>query len=177
MDEVWVPSEHNLHSFAKAGVAVSKLYKVPETFDADLFDPTVAPLPIDGLDGFVFLSMFSWIRRKAWDLLLRAWFDEFGAQDDVTLVLKTDTQHAPGTDCQRDVELFIRGQLNRNPKKGPRVVVLDQPLDSIDVPRLYRAADAFVLASRGEGWDVRSWKPWRWDCRRSARGGAATSSS
>jgi tetratricopeptide (TPR) repeat protein len=30
--------------------------------------------------------------------------------------------------------------------------VLDRPLDSTDVPRLYRAADAFVLPSHGEGW-------------------------
>ena len=78
MDEVWVPSEHNLRTFANAGVAVSKLHKVPETFDAELFDPGVAPLPVKGVEGFVFLSMFSWIGRKAWDLLLRAWFEEFG---------------------------------------------------------------------------------------------------
>ena len=152
MDEVWVPSEHNLHAFANAGVAVSKLHKVPETFDAELFHLGVTPLAVEGLDGFVFLSMYSWIRRKGWDVLLRAWFAEFGAHDDVTLALKTDTQHAPGTDCRQEVQSFVRSELKRNPKKGPRVVVLDQPLESADVPRLYRAADAFVLASRGEGW-------------------------
>ncbi|MEY2460566.1 MAG: hypothetical protein QOG30_2396, partial [Acidimicrobiaceae bacterium] len=152
MDEVWVPSEHNLRSFAKAGVTVSKLHKVPETFDTELFDPDVAPMAIEGLDGFVFLSMFSWIPRKGWDVLLRAWFEEFGAQDDVTLVLKTDTDHAQGTDTRHEVDAFVRGQLQRNPKKGPRIVVLDKPIDSTDLPRLYRASDAFVLATRGEGW-------------------------
>ena len=44
-------------------------------------------MAIEGLDGFVFLSMFSWMTRKAWDVLLRAWCEEFGGQDDVTLVL------------------------------------------------------------------------------------------
>jgi glycosyltransferase involved in cell wall biosynthesis/tetratricopeptide (TPR) repeat protein len=152
MDEVWVPSEHNLRVFANAGVEASKLYKVPETFDTDLFSPDVVPLPVEGLEGLVFLSVFSWIDRKAWDVLLRAWFAEFGAQDDVTLLLKTDTDHARGTDCRHEVESFVRSHLKRDPKKGPRVVVLDRPLESTDVPRLYRAADAFVLASRGEGW-------------------------
>jgi tetratricopeptide (TPR) repeat protein len=153
MDEVWVPSEHNLRTFANAGVAVSKLHKVPETFDAELFDPGVAPLSVEGLDGFVFLSMFSWIPRKAWDVLLRAWFEEFGARDDVTLLLKTDAALSPpGTDCRREVDSFVRDELHRNPRKGPRVVVLDRPLEMTEVPRLYRRADAFVLASHGEGW-------------------------
>ena len=39
---------------------------------------------VDGTDGFVFLSIFSWIGRKAWDVLLRAWYDEFDKHDDVT---------------------------------------------------------------------------------------------
>ena len=131
----------------------SKLHKVPETFDAELFDPGVAPLAVEGLDGFVFLSMFSWIDRKAWDVLLRAWFEEFGAHDDVTLLLKTDTAISPpGTDCRREIDAFVRNQLNRDPRKGPRIVVHDRQLEMTDVPRLYRAADAFVLASHGEGW-------------------------
>jgi glycosyltransferase involved in cell wall biosynthesis/tetratricopeptide (TPR) repeat protein len=153
MDEVWVPSEHNLRTFADAGVAASKLHKVPETFDTALFDPSVAPLEVEGLRGFVFLSVFAWIGRKAWDILLRSWFDEFDRRDDVTLLLKADPDLAPpGTDCRREVDAFIRDQLKRDPKQGPQVVVLEEQLEISDVPRLYRAADAFVLASRGEGW-------------------------
>ena len=154
MDEIWVPSDHNLRTFADAGVDPSKLHKVPETFDTNLFDPAAAqPLAVEGLRGCVFLSMFSWIDRKAWDILLRAWFEEFDADDDVTLLLKTDAALAPpGTDCRREVDSFVRTQLGRKPGKGPRIVVVDQPLEATDVPRLYRAADAFVLASHGEGW-------------------------
>jgi len=153
MDEVWVPSEHNLHTFANAGVAPAKLHFVGETFDSELFDPTVEPLAVEGLDGFVFLSVFSWIGRKAWDILLRAWYEEFGAQDDVTLMLKADTNiAAPGTNCRQEIDNFVRGQLKRDPARGPRVVVMDRQLDAAEMPRLYRTADAFVLASRGEGW-------------------------
>ena len=153
MDEIWVPSDHNLHTFARAGVDPAKLHKVPETFDTEIFDPHVEPLAVEGLSGFVFLSMFSWIDRKAWDILIRAWFAEFAARDDVTLLLKTDAALAPpGTDCRREVERFVREQLGTDLERGPRIVVLDRQLEATDVPRLYRAADAFVLASHGEGW-------------------------
>jgi glycosyltransferase involved in cell wall biosynthesis/tetratricopeptide (TPR) repeat protein len=153
MDEIWVPSDHNLTAFANAGVAASKLHKVPETFDRELFHPDVTPLEIGTASGgFVFLSMFSWGVRKGWDILLRAWFEEFDKQDDVTLLFKTDTINAFGVDCRHEVDSFIRDHLGRDPRKGPRVVVLDRHLDAADVPRLYRAADAFVLASHGEGW-------------------------
>jgi GT2 family glycosyltransferase len=87
MDEVWVPSDHNLRTFARAGVEVSKLHKIPETFDSALFQPDVEPLPVEDTKGFVFLSMFSWLPRKGWDVLLRAWCAEFDRHDDVTLVL------------------------------------------------------------------------------------------
>lgn len=156
MDEIWVPSEHNLRSFVKAGVDASKLYKVPETFDADLFNPRVRPLVVEGLEnfeGFVFLSVFSWIDRKAWDVLLRAWFEEFGWKDDVALLIKADTNiSAPGTDCRSVIDTFVRNTLKRDPKEGCPILVLDQPLESTDVPKLYGTADAFVLASHGEGW-------------------------
>ena len=146
---------------ARSAVPVSmpqKLHVIGETFDTELFDPSVAQTAFDqldgeALDGFVFLSMFSWLGRKAWDVLLRAWYEEFSAKDDVTLLLKTDPQLAPpGTDCRREVDEFVRSQLGRNPKKGPPVVVIDRLVETTEVPALYRTADAFVLASHGEGW-------------------------
>lgn len=36
----------------------------------------------------------------------------------------------------------------------PCVVVHSQELDEIEMPRLYAAADAFVLPTRGEGWGL-----------------------
>jgi glycosyltransferase involved in cell wall biosynthesis/Flp pilus assembly protein TadD len=152
MDEIWVPCAHNLHSFANAGVDPAKLHRVPETYDATVFRPGAAALDVDGLSGFVFLSVFSWGTRKAWDVLLRAWHEEFSARDDVTLLLKTDTDNAPGTDCRAEVDLFVRGHLKLDPDKGPRIVVLDRALGAAEMPSLYATASAFVLPSHGEGW-------------------------
>ncbi|MFN8022128.1 MAG: glycosyltransferase [Acidimicrobiales bacterium] len=160
MDEIWVPCEHNRYSFARAGVDPSKLFVVPETFDNEMFDPArVTPLALpeldelDGDEGFVFLSVFSWLGRKAWDVLFEAWFEEFGRRDDVTLVVKTDLSLAPaGTDCVQEIHQFVRSRLGRDPRKGARVVVIDRLMDTADMPALYRRANAFVLPSHGEGW-------------------------
>ena len=41
----------------------------------------------------VYLSVFKWETRKGWDLLLAAFFAEFGEQDDVILLLRTKPEH------------------------------------------------------------------------------------
>ena len=47
LDEVWVPSNHHVGIFAKAGVQKSKLVVMPESIDTDYFDPdTVQPLSL-----------------------------------------------------------------------------------------------------------------------------------
>lgn len=101
---------------------------------------------------FIFLSVLVWIPRKAWRILVRAWFEEFGRQDDVTLPVKTDTSLSPGAKPSEEIDAFVRSELNGDTKDGSGVVVLDRPMELTDVPRLYRAADAFVVASHGEGW-------------------------
>ncbi|HXM76201.1 MAG TPA: hypothetical protein VN971_05440, partial [Thermoanaerobaculia bacterium] len=88
MDEVWVPSDFNLESFARAGVRPSKLRKLPGGLDFAPYDPDVQALPLAGARGFVFLSALIPQRRKGWDVLLRAYYEEFGADDDVSLVVK-----------------------------------------------------------------------------------------
>ena len=46
-DEVWVPSNHHVAVFARAGVQASKLTVMPESLDTNHFDPaTVQPLSL-----------------------------------------------------------------------------------------------------------------------------------
>src|SRR5207249_1622538 len=78
MDYVWVPSEFNRESFAGAGVDPAKLRVIPGAIDAVKYEPECAPLQIDGVRGYNFLSVFDWTRRKGWDVLIRAFVEEFG---------------------------------------------------------------------------------------------------
>jgi glycosyltransferase involved in cell wall biosynthesis len=144
VDEVWVPCTFNLESFARAGVAPERLHRLPETLDFDLFRPSgrePEPRP------FTFLTSFDFTDRKGWDLLLDAWAKAFSPTDAVRLVLKCISLHGYSTD---EIRERIDGRLGG--RATAPIELNSTLLPMAELPGLYEAADAFVLASRGEGW-------------------------
>jgi len=155
MDEIWVPSDFNMETFRNAGVR-SKLVKIPGGVDTWHFRDCLPPLEIPGARGTVFLSIFEWIYRKGWDVLLKAWARAFTANDDVCLVLRACPMNgADHEDSAKEIESiikkFLRGQGLRRNDLAPIIVLGDQIAEN-DLPRLYAAASAYVAPSRGEGW-------------------------
>lgn len=68
-------------------IDAAKVKVVPQAVDTDLFRPMKVSRKGK---TFRFLSVFKWERRKGWDVLLRAFIEEFDAdKDDVELVIKT----------------------------------------------------------------------------------------
>ena len=116
-----------------------------------------APPPSSSTTGaatppFRFLAVFKWERRKGWDALLEAYYSEFGAEEEVELVLKTRAFHS-SDDFDGLISDFVqRRQLPTKPWRRAAVRVLDEDLTLGQLRDLYRAADCFVLPSRGEGW-------------------------
>ncbi|XBH69456.1 uncharacterized protein [Aegilops tauschii subsp. strangulata] len=171
MDAVWVPTDFHVSTFVKSGVDPSKVVKVVQAVDVTFFDPAkhvAFPLPIGfsvmapddstrNTDsskgkGFVFLSVFKWEQRKGWDVLLTAFLQEFSGADDVVLYLLTNAYHSD-TDFGGKVHRFVNNSSIEEPVLGwAEVRVVDEHVPQSDLPRLYKAADAFVLPSRGEGW-------------------------
>src|SRR3954452_11984353 len=141
-DEVWVPSAHAREAFERGGVPSERLRVVPGTLDFDVYAPGAEPVEIDGVpEGhLVFLSNFAFSERKAWRSLLHAWARAFAPTDPVCLLLKTS---AP----EGHVEAALAGI-------GPcaRLVAMSRMVVTSELAGLYAAADAYVLASRGEGW-------------------------
>jgi len=149
VDEIWVPSSFNLGTFANAGVPPSKLRVLHEPIDTERFDPARAnPLEHLPREAFIFLSVFTWQQRKGWDVLLQAYLEEFSGRESVVLVIRTDRfrrqYHRPSEEIGRLREQFGGGD--------PPPIFLIPPVTIRDMPRLYASADAFVLASHGEGW-------------------------
>lgn len=152
LDEIWVPTRFNRATFADSGVEPGKIHVVPLGCDPERFHPEAPPLPIPGRRGFAFLANFEWIPRKGYDILLRAYFEEFSDREDVCLILKTydNSAYDPnGTAIRREIMGIQRAVGRDDPAP---VILLTRVVEPERLPSLYTAADCYVLPSRGEGW-------------------------
>jgi len=155
MDECWVPTVFNYNTFRKSGVEKSKLRVMPFGVDVDLFSPKVEPLKLlETEDRFVFFSDFQWSIRKGWDVLLKAYYEEFSRDEDVCLVLKV-YEAIPGDPRSEAVILRDVKSIKRRFNKAlPKVLWFRHMLSDAMMPSLYKAADCFVSTTRGEGWGL-----------------------
>lgn len=148
-NEVWVPSEFNRETFARSGVVAEKIRVVPGAIDTGYWDPARhEPMNLHISSGFKFLAVFDWTERKGSDILFDAFLQEFSRNDEAWLILKTSAIAEKKSAHARLAEYaFERGY-----KDLSRIVVIDKKLSTDEMASLYRAADAFVLPTRGEGW-------------------------
>ncbi len=159
MDEVWVPTHFNKKTFSGSGIPEEKIKIVPFGIDTKLFDPSRAGnTNLPGKKSFNFLSVFEWTKRKGWDVLLEAYLKEFDYREDVSLTLIV--YRGTGTD-QNDAEnisikayRYMTEVLGMDPEKKPHINLVDSVFSYQDMPALYKAADVFVLPTRGEGWGM-----------------------
>lgn len=145
MDEIWVPSSFNKETFLDSGVKVP-ISVMPLGVDPAYFSTSIHGKKDDSC--FTFLSVFEWGERKAPDLLLRAFSDEFNSNEAVSLLCKVNNF---------DPSINVRDQISRLNlrKNGGRIVIAEnQILQRYELGVLYRSADCFVLPSRGEGWGM-----------------------
>lgn len=160
MDYVWVPTEFNKKTFADAGVDPDKLVVVPECLDADFYarEATQQNMPevvrsTKDSGGFTFLTIFDWTLHKGWDVLLQAFLEEFRDNDDVQLVLKVwSTNGYSDEQIQEQARVFVKNTLGQDITSDKRVRFLSDRLSPGGLFALYKAADCYVMPSRGEGW-------------------------
>src|SRR5450759_1329333 len=105
LDEVWVPSQFNKESFTSSGVN-RRIEVMPLGVDVDYFHPFIKSRKFN--NRFVFLSVFEWGERKAPDILLKAYNEEFSSSDDVLLLLKVINTD-PAMNIERQVEAMRLG--------------------------------------------------------------------
>ncbi|GED13653.1 glycosyltransferase [Aneurinibacillus migulanus] len=150
LTEIWVPSEFNRETFAAAGVDKERIFILPGTLDDQLYNPErVQPYPLERANLFNFLSVFDWSKRKGWDVLLRAYFKEFSANEDVCLILKVSKMQEANVSPYEEVLEQVK---KLGLSSAPSVHIIESYFTEEEMIRLYAAVDAFVLPSRGEGW-------------------------
>lgn len=83
-------------------------------------------------------------------MLLRAYAEEFGPDDDVTLILKpSPTLGYTAEQMVAAMEEHLQRWLGRGLDSAPNIIVQDTLLPDDLMLGLYRAADAFVSPTRG----------------------------
>jgi GT2 family glycosyltransferase len=145
MDEVWVPSSFNAETFRNSGVK-RPIHVIPLGIDPDYFNPSITSYRLGDL--FTFLSVFEWGERKAPEILLKAFNDEFKHDEDVALVCKTNNSD-PGVNVATQVR-----RMKLKATGGRIIFSLNELIPTAQLPALYRSADCFVLSTRGEGWGM-----------------------
>ncbi len=146
LDEVWVPSRFNLEGFERCGLR-RPIHVMPLGVDTDHFHPGIrGHRHPDG--DFVFLANFEWGERKAPERLLDVFNHTFRRDEPVVLVCKTINR-----DASVNVEQRIRA-LGLAASGGRIAFLHNREFAYCEMGALYRSADCYVSAGRGEGWDM-----------------------
>lgn len=153
-DELWTPTNWGLEAFRRSGVAIPSR-AVPLGVDSSVYRPIPgARLPACALlsrggsrekeipEGFLFLSVGLPSFRKGFDLLCDAFEEAFSGRDDVALVCAV-------THSTANVEA-----LSRCAGMKSRIYALEGSFDEHRMARIYSSCNAYVSASRGEGWNL-----------------------
>ena len=146
MDEVWVPTAFNAEGLARSGVE-KPVHVMPLAVDTDHFHPAIRPHRNPSGD-FVFLSNFEWGERKAPELMLKIFNQTFRRSEPVVLVCKVINRNG-AVSVPRDV-----AALGLSPSGGRIAFLSNRDFPYHELGSLYRSADAYVSAGRGEGWDM-----------------------
>ncbi len=146
MDEVWVPSAFNRDGFAASGLK-KPVHVMPLGVDIDHFHPGIRGVRNPGGD-FVFLASLEWGERKRADMILKVFNQTFRRGDPVVLVCKIINVNKP-THVGRQIEALGLSS------SGGRIAFLhNKEFPYHQLGALYRSADCYVSAGRGEGWDM-----------------------
>ena len=151
VDWIWTFSEFNRKHWSEDGVPAEKLDVMPFGIDTELFSLDGEKAEIKNRRKFMFLTNGDFTERKNFEGLLEAFVTEFSDKDDVCLVIKTHYGGftRPHKDaCKAKLKEIIN---NFNPSNPPLVLFCGDKLADFDMPMLYRAADCYVTATRGEG--------------------------
>lgn len=154
MDEVWVPSRFNYHTFSKAGVDSKKLRTIPYSVDTDFYKPMRETVGIPGKKGFTFLYVFAFGWRKGFDILLEAYCKEFSSLDDVTLILKVYGWGNEKEDIKKMILDSVRGRVDVDHLNLPHFIIMDTALNQCEMRKLYNSCDLYISTERAAGWGL-----------------------
>ena len=152
-DEIWVTSDFCKDILSKYKIK-PQILVFPSTTNTSLYNENAKPhVFTPPLNKFVFLSVFGWSYRKGYDALLRSYIEEFSSDEDVSLLIVSRFQGA--SERSKIIQEEVRKYLERyGGQDAPHISRCSRVINESEMPRIYRACNAFVLPSRGEGFGL-----------------------
>jgi glycosyltransferase involved in cell wall biosynthesis len=151
LDEIWVPTQFNYHTFTESGVDSSKVHVVHYPIESSIYVKQFDPYPFSTeVKSFKFLYTLAFDYRKGLDLLIQSYCKEFSSTDDVSLILKI---YVPGWITQENLFELLTSYI---PKKenNPHIQFIIENTPREDLLRLYSSCDCYVSTERACGWGM-----------------------
>lgn len=143
-DGVFCPSHFNKEQFLRAGLK-RPMFVIPHVLNMDIWNENVSPLSREECFSFLFIG--TWRRRKGYEILLEAWMREFGPDERVRLVVKTDE-----TDMAiKDVLLFKK---NLGKKDIAPIVFERQIFSEAQMASFIKSSHCYISPTLGEGFGL-----------------------
>ncbi|MEO6326415.1 MAG: glycosyltransferase [Thermoanaerobaculia bacterium] len=146
MDEIWVPTAFNRDGFLESGLK-RPIHVIPLGVDIDHFHPGIKSHPNPHGD-YVFLTNFEWGERKQPELILKTFNQTFRRDEPVVLVCKVINRNG-----SLQIKKLIQA-LHLRASGGRIAFIFNREFPYAQLGSLYRSADCYVSAGRGEGWDM-----------------------
>ena len=162
-DEIWVGSSFNVEALARWGIRRDKIKVVPTPVAVERYGEHAQPLPWADGRRFTFLACFDFSLRKGWDLLFRAFFEEFKPSENARLALNV---HSSSESRRKDLICHLERwakafagpawvkENNEWRMQEPPLFCIGEDLHDDEMTRFYRSGNAYVMPSRGEGWGI-----------------------
>ena len=146
IDEIWLATDFLVEVFKRSGVKSAKLRKMP--FGINRPKDLNRIFPEDNTVRFLFLSSFTY--RKGIHFLIPAFLEEFNADENIELILRT----SPFGFSVQEMNLTIK-KLNQQIQKRskPTIRVIKEFLPENKVWDLINSVDALISPSLGEGFN------------------------
>ena len=161
MDMVIVPSEHTKNSLDKSAVTNTPIKVVPESYyDEILDDPIGLDLPLETSFNFLTVGVLTGNNpntdRKNLFYLIKWFVEEFKGNDDVGLIIKTNSGRDTTIDKKMTKSLLKKVLSEIGHQGTPRVYLLHGPMSRKEMTGLYKheSVKAFVSCTRGEGFGL-----------------------
>ncbi|MDQ7823729.1 MAG: glycosyltransferase [Candidatus Eremiobacteraeota bacterium] len=152
MHEAWVPSEFCRESFFNSGVRVP-VHILPYAVDMGRFAPSSLRRRYFPDSRFCFMALGSLYEYKGFDILVRAYYEEFRREDDVLLALKVKPHGALSPLAAREAVHGLLEGIRRSVKKKsfPPLFLYYEDLADEELADFIGTCHAYVVPSRGEG--------------------------